>query len=433
MNTKSFDPGKSAYLANYVQQTGHKIEGDRCLLLYSGGLDTSCCLKYIQEEFGVQVVALTCDVGQSEDFKGIGQKAKKLGAEFIFEDARELFYKNYIRTGILMNATYGDAHPLASSLSRQAVVDCAAKIAAEQNIKVIAHGATGRGNDSFRFDNAILSRLPDVKILAPIRNNHLTREMEMDYAAEQGIPVTATKEKPYSIDENMWGREIEAGQLDNLQFELPNDVLAWVHIPPTATDAAKLSFAFEKGEPVCVKIASKETDIQFTNMVDAIVYLNSFLGEYGIGRHDYLEERASGFKVREVHESPSATLFLHAHKVLENATLTSLELKTKRELDATWAQCMVTGRIDPVVYGIEEFARFANRRVSGEVTFNVLPNHYYLAALNPRYGLDFRSVYKGDRKNFNQDLVAPTIDLMDLSSRRALQQHRQLQGNASPC
>ncbi|MER8747482.1 argininosuccinate synthase [Mesorhizobium sp. M1004] len=424
MNDDFFGVGSQAYVADYVLKPGDAPDGSACLLLYSGGLDTSCCIRYIQEEFKGSVIALTCDVGQTENFEEIGRKAVDLGAEYIFKDVKSDFYTKYISKAIRLNACYFDGHPLASSLSRQIVSDCAVDIAKQRNLRIIAHGATGRGNDSFRFDNALLSRLEGVKILAPIRNNQLDRDREIEFARRHKIPVSATRNSPYSVDENMWGREIEAGSLDDLSFSLPSEALAWVKLPPLASGRGRVSIEFDAGLPARVEFGNESGRTEVTNIVEAITMLNTFVGAHGIGLHDHLEERASGVKVREIHESPAATLIIKAHKILEHASLTSIELSTKRYLETRWVQSMVSGRIDPVVHCIDEFANVANRRVAGEVTFNLTAGQCFIESLMPVYGLDFRSIY-GENQDvcYNQDLVAPAIELMDEPMRQALRNH----------
>ncbi|CDX52808.1 putative Argininosuccinate synthase [Mesorhizobium plurifarium] len=413
-----------AYLADYVLQPGNAPEGATYLLLYSGGLDTSCCIKYINDELKGSVVALTCDVGQAENFDDIRSKAISLGAEFVFKDVKCDFYTKYISKAIRLNACYFDGHPLASSLSRQIVSDCAVEVAKQRDLRIIAHGATGRGNDSFRFDNALLSRLEGVKIVAPIRNNQLDRDREIEFAQRHNIPVSATRKSPYSVDENMWGREIEAGLLDDLSFSLPSEALAWVKLPPLASRQSRVSIKFHAGLPTRIDLEDESGRDELSNIVQAIMRLNTFLGAYGIGLHDHLEERASGVKVRELHESPAATLIIRAHKILEHASLTPIELSTKRYLETRWVQSMVSGRADPVVYCIDEFANVANRRVAGEVTFKIMAGQYFTESLRPVYGLDFRSLYgESQSARFNQDLVAPAIELMDGPMRQALRNH----------
>ncbi|WP_181149588.1 argininosuccinate synthase [Ensifer aridi] len=425
MDSSFFGVASKPSLAHYVLNTGDITDGMAYLLLYSGGLDTSCCIKYIHDELNGTVFALTCDVGQVENFDEIGTKAVNLGAEYIFKDVKSDFYTKYISKAIRLNACYFDGHPLASSLSRQIVSDCAVEIAKQKNLTVIAHGATGRGNDSFRFDNAILSRLEGVKILAPIRNNQLDRDGEIAFAQKHNIPVSATRESPYSVDENMWGREIEAGPLDDLSFPLPCEALAWVKLPPLASGEGRVSIEFEAGLPVRFELGDESGTAEVTNVVQAIMTLNTFAGERGIGLHDHLEERASGVKVREIHESPAATLIIRAHKMLEHASLTPIELSTKRYLETRWVQSMVSGRVDPVVYCIDEFANVASRRVAGVVTFRITAGHWFIESMKPVYGLDYQSMYGGDKDvRYDQELVAPAIDLMDGPMRQALRNHR---------
>lgn len=424
-NSDFFGVGAQAYLADYVLKPGDMPDNTTYLLLYSGGLDTSCCIKYIQQAFKGSVIALTCDVGQNENFEEIGRKAVNLGAEYILKDVKSDFYARYISKAIRLNACYFDGHPLASSLSRQIVTDCAAEIAQQRNLKVIAHGATGRGNDSFRFDNALLAGLEDVKILAPIRNNQLDRDREIEFAHAHNIPVSATRKSPYSIDENMWGREIEAGSLDDLSFSLPTDALAWVKLPPLARGQGRVLIEFDAGLPARVELGDESGNAEVTDIVQAIMTLNTFVGAHGIGLHDHLEERASGVKVREIHESPAATLIIRAHKILEHASLTPIELTTKRYLETCWVRCMVCGRTDPVVYCIDEFANVANRRITGQVAFKIAAGQCFIESITPAYGLDFRSIYgESQGLRYNQDFVAPAIELMDGPMRQALRNHR---------
>lgn len=409
----------------YTLRSTDDNQGKECLLLFSGGLDTSCMLKYLQQKYGLQVSTLLCDIGQEEDFSAVQHKALALGAkEHITHPSQEEFVRNYLWPAVMLNATYRRGHPIASSLSRRLITKIAVQVAKEKGISVIAHGATGKGNDSFRFDNGILIESNgEMQIVAPVREWNMTRAEEIAYAKKHDIPVDATKKDSYSIDENMWGREIEAGGLDDLSFVLPERIYKWTSdIESAPNEAGEVTIEFKKGQPSALSISgAKGFSKNITGDAATLIHtLNQFAGQHAVGRHDHLEERAGGFKVREIHESPAATVLIEAHRRLESAILTPTELDLKQIMENSWTRLLVTGFIDPALNSIEAFAGEVNKRVGGEVTLKLLKGNIIFTGLKPEKGIDFQSLF--NRKvieSYNQAAVPGAIEATGLGSRAA--------------
>ncbi|HLX88561.1 MAG TPA: argininosuccinate synthase, partial [Acidimicrobiales bacterium] len=307
----------------------------RVVLAYSGGLDTSVAVRWLQEQLGVEVVAVAVDVGQGGDFEGVRQRALGAGAvESVVIDARTEMADDFVVPAIAANARYEGKYPLVSALSRPVIVRHLVAEARRHGADAVAHGCTGKGNDQVRFEVGTRALAPDLEILAPARTWGLTRADCIDYAAKHDIPVEATKEKLYSIDENLWGRAIECGELEDPWAAPPADVFALTR--PTATESREFVVAFEAGVPVSV-------DGRRLPVADLVAEVGAVVGSYGWGRIDMVENRRVGIKSRETYECPAALALVLAHADLEDLTLERDVAHEKARLEPRWAELVYDG------------------------------------------------------------------------------------------
>jgi len=335
---------------------------NKVVLAYSGGLDTSVSIKWIQQKYDAEVITVTVDVGQQRCMKALEEKAKKIGAVKHFSiDAKSEFAVKHIFPAIKANGLYEGKYPLSSALSRPLIASKLVDVAKEEGATAVAHGCSGKGNDQVRFDVTIKSLAPDLKIIAPVREWRLTRDEEVKFAEANGIPVPADS-NPYSIDQNLWGRSIECGVLENPDCEPPEEVFEWTTPPEKAPDKpGYVSIKFERGVPC----ALNGEDMDPVTLIDS---LNKIAGKHGVGRIDHIEDRLVGIKSREVYECPAATVLLEAHADLEKTVLTRHEIMFKQHVDAHWASLVYTGLwMDPLRKDLEAFVNKTQERVSGEV------------------------------------------------------------------
>jgi argininosuccinate synthase len=289
---------------------------DKVILAYSGGLDTSVAIKWIHDEYGLDVVALTIDVGNDPDLEGIRQRALKIGAvEAVVTDARELFVRHFLWPALQAGAMYEGVYPLATALARPLIAYLLVKEAEKFGATAVAHGCTGKGNDQVRFDVSVQALNPRLRVIAPMREWSMNREDEIDYAGQHGIPIPATRESPFSTDVNLWGRSIEGGVLEDPWQEPPEEIYEWT-VPPSKApaDPRFLEIEFEKGKPVSL-------DGERLPGVELIERLNRIAGSYGVGRIDHVENRLVGIKSREIYEAPAAIVLHEAHRALEGITM----------------------------------------------------------------------------------------------------------------
>src|SRR5882672_3408839 len=285
---------------------------EKVILAYSGGLDTSVMVPWIGEKYNLDVVTFTVDLGQGEDIQRIRQKATKTGAiDAVAIDARNLFVDHFVFPALMAGAVYEWKYPLATALGRPLIANLMVDTAREHNAKAVAHGCTGKGNDQVRFDVTFQTLAPDLKIIAPVREWKMTRDEEIKFAAKHGIPVEATKESPYSIDQNLYGRSCEAGVLEDPWDEPPAEAFAWTVDPAKAPDTPLyITIDFEQGRPIAL-------DGQRMDAVPLIEKLNQLGGAHGVGRIDHVENRLVGIKSRELYEAPAAVILHEAHRELE--------------------------------------------------------------------------------------------------------------------
>jgi argininosuccinate synthase len=342
-----------------------KAKGKRpkVVLAYSGGLDTSVLVRWLAEEKGFDVVAVCADLGQPGDMEKIRQKALDTGAvasEMI--DAREMFARDFVVPALWANAVYEGSYPLATALARPLIARLQVEAAHRNGATAVAHGCTGKGNDQVRFEVATAALDPALEIIAPMREWKMTREEEIDYARERGIPVPVTVASPYSVDENLWGRSCECGVLEDPWVEPPEDVYEWTTSPADAPDAPQyLDISFESGVPVALDGVAK-------GLVEVIGDLNEAGGRHGVGRIDVVEDRLVGIKSREIYEAPAAVVLITAHRDLEQLTLTREALAGKRPLEQRVAEMAYEGLwFSPLNKAIEAFNASLQERVTGTV------------------------------------------------------------------
>lgn len=311
---------------------------EKIVLAYSGGLDTSVAVRWLKEKYNYDVIALTADVGNERDFTAIEQKALKVGAiKCIVKDAKEDFVKQYIFPALQANAIYEGQYNLATALARPLIAKLMVEVAKQEGATAIAHGCTGKGNDQVRFDVSTIALAPDLKIVAPAREWGMTREETIKYAQKYGIPVPITVSSPYSIDENLWGRSIECGALEDPWTEPPADVYGWTKSPADAPDKpVYVEIGFEQGIPVSLN--GKKLD-----GISLIKQLNELAGKHGIGRVDHIENRLVGIKSREIYEAPAGTVLNIAHQALEEMTLSKDQLRFKQKVAIDYADLIYNG------------------------------------------------------------------------------------------
>jgi argininosuccinate synthase len=330
----------------------------RVALAFSGGLDTTVCVPLLEEEYGYdEVIGVTVDVGQpADEFEEARETAGALGLEHHVVDATEAF-ADLCLEAVRANATY-QGYPLGTALARPVIAEAILDVAEKNDCDALAHGCTGKGNDQLRFE--AVWRTSDLEVVAPVRDLGLTREWEMEYAAERDLPVEGGNEGVWSIDTNLWSRSVEGGDLEEPGHVPPADIYDWTSEPSGETELVELEF--EKGYPVAV-------DGEELPPVELITRLNERAGAYGVGRTDTMEDRMLGLKVRENYEHPAATTLLSAHEALEGLVLTQEERSFKTQVDQRWAQKAYEGLVDaPLVKALEGFVAETQSRVTGTVT-----------------------------------------------------------------
>jgi argininosuccinate synthase len=333
---------------------------ERVVLAYSGGLDTSVAVRWLTQETGAEVIALAADVGQGGDWDSIRERALAAGAvESIVADCRDEYAEGYVAPALQANALYEGRYPLVSSLSRPVIVKHLVEVAREHKARAVAHGCTGKGNDQLRFEISARALAPDLEILAPVRSWGMTRKDAVEYARRSGIPVPSTASTPYSVDENLWGRTIECGVLEDPWVSPPPEIFELTR--PVATSPAEVVVGFEAGVPVSL-------DGRRLRLAELIAKLGRLVGSYGWGRIDMLESRRVGIKSREVYECPAALALIMAHADLEGITLERDVLHEKARIEPRWAELVYDGMwYSPLKKALDAFVAETQRAVTGEV------------------------------------------------------------------
>ncbi|MEI6442660.1 MAG: argininosuccinate synthase [Nostocales cyanobacterium ELA583] len=336
----------------------------KVVLAYSGGVDTSVCIPYLQKEWGVEeIITLAADLGQGDELEPVREKALKSGAsESLVADVKDIFVKDYAFPAIQANALYENRYPLGTALARPLIAKILVEAAAKYGADAIAHGCTGKGNDQVRFDVSCTALNPNLKILAPAREWGMSREQTIAYGEKFGIPAPVKKSSPFSIDKNLLGRSIEAGSLEDPANEPPEEIYEMTKaIADTPNEPEYLEIGFQKGLPITINGTSKEP-------VELIEQLNKIVGNHGIGRIDMIENRLVGIKSREIYESPAMVVLINAHRDLESLTLTADVSQYKRGIEETYTKLVYNGLwYSPLKTALDAFIQQTQERVSGVV------------------------------------------------------------------
>jgi argininosuccinate synthase len=403
---------------------------EKYVLAYSGGLDTSVLIKYLQERCQAQVITVTVDVGQQEDLAGAAEKAKKLGVlKHYAIDAKNEFVTDYIFPAIKANALYEGKYPISTALSRPLIAKKMVEIAEKEGATGLVHGCTGRGNDQVRFDVTLGSLAPDKTILAPVRDWGLTREEEIEYAKQKGIPVS-TAAKMFSIDASVWGRAIECGLLEDASNEPPEEAYEWTVAAEKAPNTPEyVTIQFEAGVPVSVNGKKMKP-------LELIMELNKIAGKHGVGRIDHIEDRLVGIKSREVYECPAATVILEAHKDLEKMVMTRHEVLFKQHVDEEWVFLAYAGLwVDPLKEDLDAFINKSQENVTGEVRLKLYKGGLRVVGRSSPYSLYDKNLANYNIKtSFNQSYSKGFIELWGLQTRmhNALKRSTKKQKKAKP-
>jgi argininosuccinate synthase len=389
---------------------------ERVVLAYSGGLDTSVAIGWIAEETGAEVIAVAVDVGQGgEDLDIIRKRAIACGAvEAEVADAKDEFADEYCLPAIKANALYMDRYPLVSALSRPTIVKHLVAAAKKHGADTVAHGCTGKGNDQVRFEAGISSLAPDLKCIAPVRDYAMTRDKAIAFCEQKNLPIVTTKKSPYSIDQNVFGRAVETGFLEDIWNAPIEDVYEYTQNPATPREADEVVITFKHGVPVAI-------DGQPVSVLEAIQQLNVRAGAHGVGRIDIVEDRLVGIKSREIYEAPGAIALITAHQELENVTVERELARYKRQVEQRWGELVYDGLwFSPLKRALDGFIAEANEQVCGDVRMVLQGGR---AVVNGRrsetalYDFNLATYDTGD--TFDQSLSKGFIEIFGMSSKIA--------------
>jgi argininosuccinate synthase len=341
---------------------------DKVVLAYSGGLDTSVAIKWIGERYKMNVIAMSIDMGAEKDYEGIRKKALKVGAyKALVVDAKEHFINDYVFPALQADAIYEGQYTLATALARPLIAKLMVEVALKEKATAVAHGCTGKGNDQVRFDVTVLALAPQLDVIAPAREWGFTREQTIEYAQRYGIPVPVTVKSPYSVDENLWGKSIECGILEDPWAEPPEEVFTWTKSPQKAPNKPQyVEIGFAQGIPVSMDGTSM-------GGVELVEKLNAIAGEHGVGRIDHLENRLVGIKSREIYEAPAATVLLAAHIALEQMTLSKDQIRLKMRIAQDYADLIYNGLWFSAMHDdLRAYVKSTQTHVDGEVRVKLL-------------------------------------------------------------
>ena len=387
---------------------------DKVVLAYSGGLDTSVAVKWLEESYHLKVITLTVDIGNVPNLEAIKQKALKVGAiKALVVDAKETFIKSFAFPALQADAVYEGQYPLATALGRPLIAQILAETAKKEGATVVAHGCTGKGNDQVRIDVSVATLAPELKIMAPGREWNMTREQTIEYARAHNIPVPITRASPYSIDENLWGRAIECGVLEDTWNEPPEDVFLWTKSPEkTPAKPAYLEIGFERGIPVSL-------DGQKLDGVTLVQRVHDLAGQHGIGRIDHVENRLVGIKSREVYEAPAATVLLKAHQALEDLVLAKEQLRFKSKVAAEYADLIYNGLwFTGMRQDLAAYVESTQRYVTGTIRVKLFKGNCQIAGRKSPYSLYDYSLATYDQGDaFDQSASPGFIHIWGLPAR----------------
>ncbi|MGC1215428.1 MAG: argininosuccinate synthase [Micromonospora sp.] len=401
---------------------------ERVVLAYSGGLDTSVAIPYLAEQTGAEVIAVAVDVGQGgEDLNAIRQRALDCGAvEAEVIDARDEFAAEYCLPAMRANALYMDRYPLVSALSRPLIVKHLVTAARKHGGTIVSHGCTGKGNDQVRFEVGLAALAPDLKIIAPARDFAWTRDKAIAFAEEKGLPIDVSAKSPYSIDQNLWGRAVETGFLEDIWNGPIEDLYAYTADPAQERDADEVVITFDAGVPVAI-------DGETVTPYQAILELNRRAGAQGVGRLDMVEDRLVGIKSREVYEAPGAIALITAHQELEAVTVERDLARFKRGVDQRWGELVYDGLwFSPLKKALDAFIDDAQQQVSGEVRMTLHGGRATVTGRRSEASLyDFGMATYDTGDTFDQSLAKGFVQLWGLPSKMAAARDARLGGTQS--
>ncbi|MTT31946.1 argininosuccinate synthase [Terrilactibacillus sp. BCM23-1] len=397
---------------------------EKIVLAYSGGLDTSVCIKWLQDKYNYDVVALSINVGEGKDLQTVKQKALDVGAISSYVvDAKDLLAEDYLLPALKANTLYEGKYPLSSALSRPLISKLLVDVAEKEGATAVAHGCTGKGNDQVRFEVSIQALNPKLKVVAPVREWGMTRDEEIKYAEENGIPIPIDLDNPFSIDANIWGRACEAGVLENPWNEAPEEAYEWTNPIQNTPDVAEyIEIGFEKGKPVSLNGES----LSFVEIIEA---LNDKGGLHGIGRIDHIENRLVGIKSREVYENPAALILINAHKELEALTLTREVAHFKPIIEQQMAQIVYDGLwYSPIRTALQAFIDDTQKHVTGTVRVKLHKSTHVVVgrkADKSLYNEELATYTKGDA--FDHNAAVGFIKLWGLPTKVYAEVHKENQ------
>ena len=395
---------------------------NRVVLAYSGGLDTSVAIGWLAKDLDAEVIAVAADVGQGgENMEVIRQRALDCGAiESVVLDLKDEFANDYCLPALRANAMYIGRYPVVSSLSRPLISEHLVKAAQGFNASIVSHGCTGKGNDQVRFEVSIGALDPTLKIVAPVRDSGMTRDKAIAFATENKLPIDVSKKSPYSIDQNVWGRAIETGFLEDIWNAPIEDIYAYTTAPDVSKQPDELIITFKDGAPVAI-------DGKPVSMLEAIVQLNARAGAHGIGRIDMVEDRLVGIKSREVYEAPGAIALIAAHQELANVTMERELARFKRGVDQRWTELVYDGLwFTPLRRSLDEFINDAEIGVSGDIRIVL---HAGRATVTGRrsteslYSFDLATYDTGD--TFDQSMAKGFIEIFGMTTKLAAERDRE--------
>jgi len=385
------------------------------VLAYSGGLDTSVCIRWLQERYSADVVTVTLDLGQQDELKAIEEKAHLLGVKSHYTlDVQDEFVSDYVFPAIKANAMYQGKYPLSTALGRPLIAKKLVEVASQEGADAVAHGCTGKGNDQVRMEVTVKSLDPDLKVIAPVREWNMSRDEEIKYALSHRIPLKPSK-SIYSVDQNLWGRSVESGSLERPDQEPPAEVFEWTRLPEEAPEApGYIELEFDEGVPTRV-------DGRAMDGRDLIAIVSRFAGSHGVGAVDHVEDRLVGIKSREIYECPAAVTIIEAHRDLEKLVLTRNELAFKSQVEREWAWLVYSGLwLDPLRQDLDRFIEGTQDRVTGTVRMKLYKGGFRVVGRSSSfsiYDLDLSTYNKGS--TFDQGSAAGFIELWGLQSRIA--------------
>jgi len=388
----------------------------KVVLAYSGGLDTSVAIRWIKEKYDLDVVTLTIDVGNKPDLDAIKAKALTIGAVSAYVvDGREDFVNYFVWPALQAGAIYENEYLLATALARPLIAKYLVDVARQEGAEAVAHGCTGKGNDQVRFDVSIQTLAPEIRVIAPVREWRLTRDESLRYAEKHGIPVQATKKSPYSTDENLWGRSVEAGVLEDAWQEPPDDVWDWTAGPDAwPAEPRYVEVAFERGIPVAL-------DGERLGGVELIERLSRIAGEYGVGRVDHIENRLVGIKSREIYETPAGSTLYLAHQWLEQMTLTRDTARFKKQVAEEYSNLIYNGLFfSPLRGDLQAFIASTQRHVTGVVKVKLQAGQCIVAGRRSPESLYSEELATySDADQFDHNAAVGFIQLWGLGQRTA--------------